>query len=373
MFNEKLKLPIGVDWGKLKQAQIEPIFDAWQKMGDDDRRRVEVVLQDVNAMACEEGVKVLLRDGATWGKNLEQELNQWPSRYDKAMWTYLKHHDVWALASQFAWADRLEGTRYWVKRTNVPKTKAKTDDVTKKSLEDALAAYYTNAEGRGHICRAQTLKRNSEQDYFFVNLSDYADSYDKLDPKKRDFVREFEQRAFTVVFVYEEAAGTLELCAHGPKRFREGLLTIFSRIVLEAELPDEDGKQPYQLRQLLAPTFNFAVESGDGLDHVRVRRMRLTPLGNHKRRIALEANPEGNANDVYEMLDRYVNKDALPATNLNVDQVTLTFRFKNGSAGRSRSFSFNLSSPNGSNLKSLREEYRVIGEKYLKKWGIEVG
>jgi hypothetical protein len=101
MFNEKLKLPIGVDWGKLKQAQIEPIFDAWQKMGDDDRRRVEVVLQDVNAMACEEGVKVLLRDGATWGKNLEQELNQWPSRYDKAMWTYLKHHDVCDLPENY--------------------------------------------------------------------------------------------------------------------------------------------------------------------------------------------------------------------------------------------------------------------------------
>jgi len=238
-------------------------------------------------------------------------------------------------------------------------------------LENALCAFYCEKEGRGHICRAHYLQRNKQQDYFFINLSDYADTYDKLDPKKRDFVRESEQRAFAIVFVYEQSAGTLDVYAKGGKRVTDALMAIFARVVLGVELAEERGRNPYQLNLIVNPSFDFRIESGDGLADVRIRRMRVSVKGNPKRRIVLEANPDGAANDVHEMLEKYINKTALPAAVLDVDQVTLTFRFKHDGPGRAKGFSFNLSAPDGCNLKSLREEYRLIGEKYLKKWAID--
>jgi hypothetical protein len=32
---------------------------------------------------------------------------------------------------------------------------------------------------------------------------------------------------------------------------------------------------------------------------------------------------------------------------------------------------FDVSFPDSCNLKSLREEYRLLGEKYLNRWGID--
>ncbi len=217
-FFDKLELSVDVEWDKIGQTEIEPIFQAWQAMTELDRRAVEVVLQDVHAMATEDGIKVLVQDGDTWGKDLRDDLDRLESRYDKAMWTYLNHRDVWSMAVRFARADQLETTRPWVKRGNISKKTAKTDENALNELETAISAFYREREGRGHCCRIQHILRSKRQDYFFINLSDYADTYDKLDPEKNDFVREAEKRAFAVVIVYEQNAGTLDVYAKGGKK-----------------------------------------------------------------------------------------------------------------------------------------------------------
>jgi hypothetical protein len=73
------------------------------------------------------------------------------------------------------------------------------------------------------------------------------------------------------------------------------------------------------------------------------------------------------------MMANYLNQANLPVAVLDVDQATLSFRLKHDGGGRPPSFSFNLSQPDGCNLKSLREEYREVGEKYLRRWKIDCG
>jgi len=372
-FFAKSRKDIDVEWDTLAETDIESIYRAWQAMKDADRRVVEAVMQDVNAMATEEGVKVLVRDGDTWGKNLREDLDQWESRYDKAMWAYLNHQDVWKMAVLFARADQLEGTRPWVKRSGVSTHPAKTEEADIGGLQNALKAFYRDREGRGHCCRVNHMLRNKRQDYFFVSLSDYTDTYDKLDTEKHDFVRESEQRAFEVVFVYEQQTGSLDVYAKGGKKVVTPLQEVFARVILGVELGEEVEGQPYHLAELLNPKFGFSVEAGDGVDHVRLRRVRLSVKGNRKRRITLEANPDGSADDIHTMIQNYLNQQTLPPALVDVDLATITFRMAGGNNGRATSFSFNLSYPDGCSLKSLREEHRVLGEKYLKKWKIDVG
>ncbi len=146
---------------------------------------------------------------------------------------------------------------------------------------------------------------------------------------------------------------------------------IFARVILGVELNEEDDDPPYQLAMILNRDFGFPVEAGDGVNHVRVRRVRVSVKGS-KRRVTLEANPDAGAADIYDMMEKYLNHHNLPATILDVDQATLCFRLKHDGVGRPQSFSFNVS-PNGCNLKGLREERRELGEKYLKKWKIDCG
>jgi hypothetical protein len=54
-----------------------------------------------------------------------------------------------------------------------------------------------------------------------------------------------------------------------------------------------------------------------------------------------------------------------------VTQATLQFRFVTGKHGRRRSLTFDVSFPDSCTLKSEDEEMRLLGEKYLKRWGID--
>lgn len=372
-FFKKCKIAVDVDWGRIKETQVEPVFLAWQGLADEDRRQVETVLQDIHALATEDGVRVLIQDGDTWRKDLRLELNKLQNSHDKAMWTFLHHEAIWQTALKFARADSLEGSRPWVKRADVSKKPPRSDPEAIKQLEVAIGSFFQLTQGRGHVCRIQHILRNNRQDYFFVNLSNYADTYDKLDPKRRDFIREAEQRAFSVVIVYEQEAGSLDVYAKGGRKVVKALQEIFARIILSVELEDDcHVVPPYNLAMLLNRDFAFPVEAGDGINHVRLRRMRLSIKGNSKRRITLEANPDAEREDIYDMIDDCLNRESLPAAILDVDQATLCFHRSEVHRGRAATFSVTISRPESSTLKNLREENRELGEKYLKRWKIDV-
>lgn len=335
-FFSRHKRAFKVDWKEMRETEIEPIFRAWQEMKDADRKAVEVVLQDVNTLATtDEGIATLIQDADSWGVDLRAELDKWTSRYDKAMWTYLNHEEVWRLAVDFARADQLEGTRPWVKRSNIPKKIPRTDEDALGELADAISAFYRQVEGRGHRCKVEHQLRGKAQDYYFVHLSDFADTYIKLDERTGGFAKEYEQRAFPVLVVYDRQAGTLEVYAKGgKKKIIVPLQEIFSRVILQEELPPEDGHiNPYQLSPLLK-RFDFPVDPADGIDHVRLRRLRISVKGNKKRRIQLEANPDAGPHDIYEMVRDYINGKQLPEAVLDVDLVTLCFHLRHDGRGR---------------------------------------
>jgi hypothetical protein len=148
-------------------------------------------------------------------------------------------------------------------------------------------------------------------------------------------------------------------------------MTIFSRVVLGEELPPEAPRAyPYDLSGLKSRAFSFPTDPANGIEAVCVRRLRLSFLGN-RRRITLEGDPDLGNRDVYDLLEQLTELKQFSLAVCNLTQVTLQFRFRPEGSARARSMTFDVSFPDSCNLKSLREEYRLLGEKYLKQWGIE--
>lgn len=103
-----------------------------------------------------------------------------------------------------------------------------------------------------------------------------------------------------------------------------------------------------------------------------MRKLRLSVLGGSKRRITLEADPNAAPDDIYDIMDECLNRNNLPEPLINITQVKLNFKCVHTGSGRQKSLTFEVSFPNSSNLKSeKREKLRLIGEKYLKRWGID--
>jgi len=158
----------------------------------------------------------------------------------------------------------------------------------------------------------------------------------------------------------------------GGKKVYIPLQEIFCRVILGEEMkPENRDSHPYELNGLLSRDFRFPTDPADGIDAVRVRKMRVSVKGAPRRRITLEADPETGVEDIYEMLDKYLNQERLPVSILNLTQVGLKFSFDPSHDDLPKSLSFELSWPNSGNLKSKPERVRELAENYLKQRGLD--
>lgn len=362
--------PLDVAWDMFSNTQIDGIFDAWQLLPERPRKVIEIVFHDVHSMAHEDGLRVIIEEGQYNGENLSSILDSMDSRYDKAIWCFMNRPNIWEPAIRFAKADSLSGGRSWIKRGNMPLAKPKTDTEALGALQDAMSAFYRDRQGRGHHCKVDYFPRGSNHHYYFVYLSDYANTYINFDDAG-SFQRMPERRAFEVVFAYDHDSATLEMYAKGGKKVVEPLQSVFCRTILGEHLaPEDPNVKPYQLDGLMELGFRFPTDPEDGIEEVSIRCMRLSILGRRRRRITLEPDPQKGVDHIYEMLEEDLNRRRLPKSILHVTKATFCFKI-NGNAC-SNSLVFSVTHPNSCDLKSKREELRLLGEKYLKRWKIDV-
>lgn len=364
-----LELP----WDEMEETDVDPIFNAWQALPEADCRAIEIVLHEVSDMADgDEGTRAICEEAIRQcNQQLIDDLEGFESRHDKAVFTYIHATDVWNLAVRFARADCLSHGRYWIKRCDIP---AKEPDTSTEKIEEfqvALSAFFRESQARGRHCQVQHYVRANGADYFFAYLDDYADTYVTLDTDG-EFDRRPERRAFELVMVYDRVHGTLDMHARGGKKVYIPLQEVFCRVILGEEIgPENRNSHPYELNGLLSRNFQFPTDPQDGIDSVRVRKLRLSVKGLPRRRITLEADPERGVDDIYDMMESYLDQERIPASILNVTQVGLKFSFDEANEELPRSLSFDLSYPNSSNLKSKPDGVREIAEKYLREWGLD--
>ena len=365
---------LDVPWDDLKQTQVNEIFDAWQALPEEGRRTIEIILQEVHEMADRsgDGIRAIVEEAIRReNQELIDDIEGYDSRHDKAVWTYIKARDVWEAAVRFARADTMSRGRYWVKRIDIPCKTPGVDAATIAELEAALSAFFMASQGRGRHCKIEHYVRACGSDYFFTYLDDYADTYVNLDTSG-EFARTAERRAFELVFVYHRGLGTLELFARGGKKVNEPLQEIFCRVILTENIgPENSDSHPYELNGLISGSFEFPTDPEDGIEMVQVRKLRLTVIGMPRRRITLEADPDAGPDDIYDMMDAYLNRHRLHPSIVNVTQVGFKFTFDREEEWQPKSLSFEVSHPNSSNLKSKPERLHQIGEKYLGRWRLD--
>lgn len=362
-----------VPWSTLKETQVQPVYEAMQGLTPARITQIETLLRDVQELADERGVIALAEElGACSPGNLPV-FAALESRHDKAMWTHLHEPLAFHRAAIFARADALSTGRHWAQRNGLPHVEIKVDDAMRNALASSMSAYYLKAQARGGRVVVEPYERSDGSIYLFGYIEDYPDTRLAFDDAS-GMVRVADRGAFENVFVYNRNAGTLDVFAYGGKKVREPLQECFSTVVLGQPLPPEDRrKPPYRLDHLLDPATPFPTDPADGVARVRVRRLRIEPLDRPRRRITLDADPEGSPSDIHHMIDEYLRAEAVPRSKLRVTHAAFSLEFVPGPATQPRSMSFEVSSPDSCNLKSKPESMRLLGERCLRLWGISGG
>lgn len=358
-----------IPWAELAEEDMQIVYDAWQALPEDKRREVQVILQDIHELSDPRGLNVLAEEIQWRCPERMAEFAAIEGRSDKAMWVYLNVPAAFNEAAMFSRADALATGRYWVKRNSLPKNSISVTAPMKASLAQALTGYYGPTQGRGQWCHVEHFQRANGNDYFFAYLDDYPDKHEVFEDGGRFRVRA-ERGAFDNVFVFCPNDGTLELYAHGGQKVYTPLQALFCQEVLGITVdPAQPALPAYQLDRLTAADLSLHTAPEDRIAEVRIRRLRLEVIDAPRRRVILEADPKGHRNDIYQMIERYLNAENLPMTRVRVTLATFKLTFMSD-GGRPKTLTFDVSLPSSCDLKSKPDEMRVIGERCLKRWGI---
>ena len=82
------------DWSRIKETQIEPIYECWQRMPETDRHPIGSLLRQVQALANPHGTTTLVTTARDSGLDIRLEVCAMKNAYERAFWCMLEHPEV---------------------------------------------------------------------------------------------------------------------------------------------------------------------------------------------------------------------------------------------------------------------------------------
>lgn len=90
----------------------EPICQAWLSLPDTQRGEMERDFKDIDALACEGGVKATLDEAEWHDENLAELLGEKEGFHEKAFWVFLERPKYWPAARAFCHADSISSSQW---------------------------------------------------------------------------------------------------------------------------------------------------------------------------------------------------------------------------------------------------------------------
>lgn len=351
--------------------KLYEIQEAFRTLPDPVLRQVELIMRHAFNFAGSESVMLRLIDEAQQrGIDIANELETMKSRYDKAFYIYLSHRDLWERTTVFAQVDVL-GSRHWTRCPNLPKLAPRTDEAARLEMGRQISAFFWQKQVRGKKYLIEYQKRTGNLHYFFVYLSDYANSYEAWSEHGCELERRDESRAINMVFAYDQRFGTLDTYNLGGVAVARVLQRIFCDAVLKHELIDEQVfKSAFQIDRL-----KFRKNMPKPMVQTGVTRARITCLDfsyagvGKQRRHRITIDDAVRDDEIYEVMEHDLNRDHVPLNLVSVRFVRILLDIELD--GMKRKMAIELTR-NSCTLKSHVEELRVIGEKFIQENDIDV-
>ena len=346
----------------LKEGEVEPMFEAFTALSDEEQATIKAEFQEIHVMACQTGVSALT-DEASFHRDAEfpLTLSKIDGFHGKAMWAFLEHPLYWNGATLFLHSDNISDS-LWKKRTDLPSVAPHVHEADREELARAISNYFHVKEGRGRNCKVEVYRRYNKE-YFFAYPEDYAQS--GVEWVRNQLSTRARHPAFEIIFVYCEEEGSLDIYAPRNTKSVPDLQEIFGQAILKLEDLDEftGDNRVYVLDALADRDFAFRYPPDSGIEQVAVQRLRLSLKTGGKRRVTVEADATYNPKAVYDLMEK-INP---PPFHVTQAEIKATFAPTPGT--RSRVRRFKISYPNWC---ALRHDQRdLVIRKMLVDSGIE--
>lgn len=367
---DKVGILGGVDFVGLAKRDCEPIILAMDALDDDVRSDVERDFQDMFMLADKAGTQIILDETSLAGLKVADEIEAMENHYHRALWLFLNHRDrrvngatIFENCLRFAHMKELSFTNA-KRRKDLPKREPRFDQPTLDGMAEALRAVYRK-QGRGHRCVVEhALRPGPDRHCYFAYPEDYTTS--ELQYEGEDLRRQCRKSVFQIVFVYRPDEGVLEISAPGQKKDIEVLQEVFCRYALEMDsLPPRTNDRCYELNGLKRADFAFPTEPADQIDKVEVVALRMNVVGNRRRRITVEQDPN-SGETLHGWMKAALNEQRVPLRMFDVTHARFKVTWRARPGEKAKTLTFSLTAPDSTSLKDLPQHNAI--KRYLKPW-----
>ena len=354
-----------------EKDKLYEIQDAFRTLPEGLLRKVEIVMRNVfNLAGNEAAILRLLDEAKTQNGEFNSEIQQFKNRYDMAFHIYLHHRTLWEKACTFLQVDNLPG-RHWCRCPNLPKQTPRTDRSACEDLGRQISAFFWHKQVRGKKYLIEYQKRTGDLHYYFVYLSDYANSYEAWSEQNSELERKNETRAINMVFAYDMHFGTLDTYNLGGTKIAMVLQKIFCDTILGYHLVDKQIlKSAFDIERL-----KYRKNIPIALPHVGITRAWISCLefnyqGAGKRRThRMSLDDVVRDDEIYSVMEHDLNRENVPLNVIVIKFVRIILEIEWNNCKRRMTIELTR---NSCTLKSNADELRKIGEYFIQENGIDV-
>lgn len=358
-----------VDWSLPEDEAVSDLIRAAGQLPAADRETLVLEIERIAALADEAGQTALysiisnvVHFGTISGPN------------SQALWVFLNEPEKFRLAEEVRFNDEKRRGRTWTgfvveKNLVVRKDSASIDAFAAELREkfnitnvhiDVFDRYRITFEGSDRKLVQVTVYREGRADDTL--------GFDEGGRLKRHLVKPVYEGSLT----YDPQAGVIEVVANS-KEIREAMAAFMGRHLLKIDF--RGNKLParqYDLSVLMTP-FDFPRDPLDGIEYIEVRELRFQPLDDANMRLSIEIVDE-TFGTMWDLADLHVASAEQRQADWLVTRARIRLKYRPKTGSRSlKSFELTLTTPHGCNLKDMTPFERLIGEKYLRQWGILLG
>ncbi|MCA3559895.1 MAG: hypothetical protein IOC82_02560 [Aestuariivirga sp.] len=366
-------LPATVTWTGADSDVVETLIAALDTLSEADRETLILEIARMMALADEPGQNALL---AVVSNRVMFDAVE--GGHNRALWVLMNEHANFQLAEDVRYNDEKRRGRMW-QGFVVEKHKLVRKD---RFSRDAFTVEIQRKFSTNHV-HVDVFDRNrvtfDGKSHQLVQVAVYREGrpddtlgFDGAGKLQRHLVKPVYEASLT----YEPSEGVIEVVA-GDKDVRVAMASMMGRTLMDIEFKGEIlPAREYDLGILMEP-FDFPTDARAPADQVvekvQVRELRFKPLDRNGQRVTLECDGSGG-DTIWDMADRHIDPAAQRRADWVITRARLVVKFApHGKSRRARSLNLTITVPHGCNLKGMTPPERLVGEKYLRDWGILKG
>ena len=356
----------GIDWSQDQAEVAKNVIQLVDHLSDSDQARLRVDAERVCHMADEIGQAALL--SVVTDQALFASLQ---NGIERSHWVYVNEPESFRHAEDIRYADQYRHSRNWSGYQVEAGIALVTDRVSLAAFKDKIKSLFGLGDKVKLELFERTMRDEDGNDVEVVQLMVYQeglpDSY--LEFEGEDIVSRIRRPVSEHAITYASDTGVIEVVAARGER-RDSIAKAFTEDLLKQ--PAEADSLPLR-RYDLAPLLKdqpLDWDVDDAIESVQIVMMKLEDLAGNGR-VQLEV-PARRAIGFHEYVrEHFGERNPLTSGNFTPTQAQLSIRFlPESNSNRHKVLPVKITMPNGCDLRSRTERERLIGEKYLKRWGL---